>query len=133
MEKILRSLPQKFEHAVTVIEETKDVEEVSIYKLMGSLKAHEKRVSKFTTPVEKAFKAKLNVSEQKQECLADNRRSYDKGRGGRSRGIDRGYTEGRSECQSRSGYGEAEAGCRICKMQNYESKDCYFICKICKR
>ncbi|KAG6477561.1 hypothetical protein ZIOFF_066828 [Zingiber officinale] len=42
MEKILRSLPQKFEHVVTVIEEMKDLAEVSIYELIGSLEAHEK-------------------------------------------------------------------------------------------
>ncbi|KAG6509698.1 hypothetical protein ZIOFF_027698 [Zingiber officinale] len=132
MEKILRSLPQKFEHVVTVIEEMKDLAEVSIYELMGSLEAHEKRVSKFTTPVELAFQAKLNVSEQKQERSENNRRSYGRGRGSRSRGRDRSYAEGRPKGQHRSGHGEAEAGCRICRKNNHETKYCRFRCRRCK-
>ncbi|KAG6503330.1 hypothetical protein ZIOFF_035641 [Zingiber officinale] len=132
MEKILRSLPQKFEHVVTVIEEMKDLAEVSIYELMGSLEAHEKRVSKYTTPVEQAFQAKLNVFEQKQERSENNRRSYGRGRGSRSRGRDRSYAEGRPKGQHRSGHGEAEAGCRICRKNNHETKYCHFRCRRCK-
>ncbi|KAG6488118.1 hypothetical protein ZIOFF_056876 [Zingiber officinale] len=132
MEKILRSLPQKCEHVVTVIEEMKDLTEVSIYELMGSLEAHEKWVSKYTTPVEQEFQAKLNVSEQKQERSENNRRSYGRGRGSRSRGRDRSYAEGRPEGQHRSGYAEAEAGCRICRKNNHETKYCRFRCRRCK-
>ena len=47
VEKILRSLPQKFEHVVAVIEETKDLTKLSQYELMGSLEAHEERVNRY--------------------------------------------------------------------------------------
>ncbi|KAG6469652.1 hypothetical protein ZIOFF_070582 [Zingiber officinale] len=45
VEKVLRSLSQKFEHVVAVIEETKNLGEISVYELMGSLEAHERRVT----------------------------------------------------------------------------------------
>ncbi|KAG6472814.1 hypothetical protein ZIOFF_070292 [Zingiber officinale] len=53
--------------------------------------AHERRVNKYSTPVEQAFQTKLNISEKKQEQkdrAENNRESY--GRGGRSRGRGRG-------------------------------------------
>jgi hypothetical protein len=37
MEKILRSLTLKFEHVVTTIEESKDMETISADELLGSL------------------------------------------------------------------------------------------------
>ncbi|XP_068337580.1 uncharacterized protein [Pyrus communis] len=46
MEKILRLLDPKFEHIVVTIEETKNLEEISIEKLMGSLQAYEEKHKK---------------------------------------------------------------------------------------
>ncbi|CAN0915988.1 hypothetical protein LINGRAHAP2_LOCUS29455 [Linum grandiflorum] len=48
VERILCSLTPKFEHVVVVIEETKDLAKPSMTELMGSLVAHEQRLSRFT-------------------------------------------------------------------------------------
>lgn len=44
MEKIFRTLMTRFEYVVTIIEESKDLLSMIIYKLMGLLQAHEQRI-----------------------------------------------------------------------------------------
>jgi hypothetical protein len=44
VEKVLRSLPKKFEMVVTAILESKDLSHFSTEELMGSLVAHETRL-----------------------------------------------------------------------------------------
>ena len=43
VEKILISLPEKFDPIVTTIEQFKDISTMSVQELLGSLKIHEKR------------------------------------------------------------------------------------------
>ncbi|XP_073153339.1 uncharacterized protein [Henckelia pumila] len=67
VEKVLWSLPQKFEHVVAAIEESKDLSKFTMVELMGSLEAHEKRMSKFVGPsIEQAFESKLKIAEKKK-------------------------------------------------------------------
>jgi hypothetical protein len=63
--KILRSLPERFRIKVTTIEESKDLEEMKIEELVGSLQTYELSlppVKKLKTIALKASKKKVKVS-----------------------------------------------------------------------
>ena len=65
VEKILISLPEKYEHIVAAIEESKDLTTLSVEQLMGSLESHEqRRLLRNDQSVESAFQTKLNLKQQ---------------------------------------------------------------------
>jgi hypothetical protein len=76
--KILRSLPERFKIKVTTIEESKDLEEMKIEELVGSLQTYELSlppVKKVKTIALKASKKKVKVSseddsENEEEAVA---------------------------------------------------------------
>ena len=67
VEKILRSLANKFEHVVVAIEESKDLETLSIEELMESFQVHEQRMEKNSNSVviEQEWESKLTLREEK--------------------------------------------------------------------
>ena len=62
VEKILRSLPHKYENLVVTIEEAKDLTTFRMDELMGILQTHEHKInrSKASSSQEKAFEAQSN-------------------------------------------------------------------------
>ena len=62
VEKILRSLPHKYDYLVMTIEEAKDLTILTMDELMGSLQTHEHRINRSTSSSsqEQAFKAQSN-------------------------------------------------------------------------
>jgi len=60
MEKILRSLDPKYEHIVTIIEETRDLEAMTIEQLLGSLQAYEEKKRKKEGIMEQLLKTQVN-------------------------------------------------------------------------
>ncbi|KAM1792546.1 hypothetical protein ACFX12_036395 [Malus domestica] len=88
MEKILCSLDPKFKHIVVTIKETKNLEQISIEQLMGSLQAYEKKHKKRQGNDEQLLKT--HVQPKKKEESFDNKRSQY----GRSRSRGRGHGHG---------------------------------------
>ena len=66
MENILHSLDPKFEHIVVTIEETKDLEIMTVEQLQGSLQAYEDKHKKKQEVTEQLFKMQLNETEESQ-------------------------------------------------------------------
>lgn len=60
IEKILRSMTPKFNYVVCAIEESKDLDELSIDELQGSLLVHEQKMS-LDDKEEQALKASTNT------------------------------------------------------------------------
>ncbi|XP_060201928.1 uncharacterized protein LOC132630362 [Lycium barbarum] len=78
VEKILRSLTPKYNYVVCSIEESKDIDALSLDELQSSLLVHEQKMNKSSTVQEQALKASTNN-------LSNNHRGRGKGRG-RARG-----------------------------------------------
>jgi hypothetical protein len=96
VEKVLRSLSSKFEHVVVAIEESKDLENLTIEELLGSLQVHEKRMQKNVTSgvLEQALESKMTLNDQ-------GKFSSNRGRGrGRGRGISQQPRQSQQETQS---------------------------------
>ena len=65
VEKILRSLPRKYEVVLAAIEVSKDLNILTVDELFGSLQSHEDRYKSYDeAPMEKAFQTKMNLSKE---------------------------------------------------------------------
>lgn len=60
LEKILRSLPPKYNNLVMTIEEENDLTNLTMDELMGILQTHEHQINRSTSSQEQAFKAQAN-------------------------------------------------------------------------
>ncbi|XP_022635028.1 uncharacterized protein LOC111241414 [Vigna radiata var. radiata] len=135
MEKILRSLDPKFEHIVTITEETKDLEAMSIEQLLGSLQAYEEKKKKKEEIVEQVLKVHID-SRKEENAHNQSRRSYsqEQGRGrayGRGQGRKPNNNNQRGESSNRgrgrgnpnSRYNKSRIKCYNCdKFEHYASE-----------
>ena len=84
-EKILKSLDSKFEHIVAIIEETKNLETMSIEELLGSLQAYEEKKKKKKETMEQVLKTRIDSKKE------ESNRSQQRWGGGQERGRGRSY------------------------------------------
>ncbi|XP_021755931.1 uncharacterized protein LOC110721111 [Chenopodium quinoa] len=124
VKKILVSLNDKFDNIVTIIEETKDLSNITVEQLMGSLESHEQRKIRQSNDedmMETALAAKISLKPGEIK------------RNGSMKKV-----EGEDEEDSPKYKGmENKLFCKICKRTNHDSADCYFKgktqCWICKK
>ncbi|TXG72546.1 hypothetical protein EZV62_001125 [Acer yangbiense] len=132
VEKMLISLPEKFEAKVAAIEESSDLKKMTISEMVSKLQAQEQRVSMRSNNVtEGAFQArhkgKQPVKRDQQKQNFDRKNGDQKGK----RKID----GGSSEIAGKSKF----PPCLTCKRTNHLSKDCWYKgkqqiqCNLCKK
>ncbi|XP_058760440.1 uncharacterized protein LOC131633767 [Vicia villosa] len=86
VEKILRSLTEKFENIVCAIEESKDLATITVEEVAGSLEAHEQRkIQKKEETLDNAEQTKESTRDERA-LLSQNWRGRGRGRGGRNGG-----------------------------------------------
>ena len=125
VKKILVSLNDKFDNIVLIIEETKDLSNLTVEQLMGSLESHEQRKSRQNNDddvVETALAAKFSLKSQedvKKNGSKKKAKGEDEENSPKYKGV------------------EKKLFCKICKRTNHDSEDCYFKgkpqCWVCKK
>ncbi|KAK2411591.1 putative mitochondrial protein [Trifolium repens] len=137
MEKILRSVDPKFKHIVTVIEETKDLEDMTMEQLLGSLQAYEEKKKKKEDIEEQVLKTRVD-SPREEHGRSNQRRGGDRERGrGRGYGRGRGWrsnddnnqrgeisSRGRGRGAPKSRYDKSHVKCYNCEKLGHYASEC---------
>ena len=77
--KVLRSLPKRFHAKITTIEESKDIDKISLTKLVGNLKTYElelTRIGKTSKSKSMALKAKSSDTDEYSDDEDSKMKSY---------------------------------------------------------
>ncbi|KAL5770612.1 hypothetical protein ACOSP7_014766 [Xanthoceras sorbifolium] len=108
VEKIMVSVPKKFEAKISAIKESCDMKRLSIAELVGKLHAQEQRASiRVEEPAEGAFQAKHKSKKYYKKHSKDKRSKND-------------IAEGSSDVQKKDKF----PLCGICKRKSHSEKDC---------
>ncbi|CAL8157470.1 unnamed protein product [Prunus armeniaca] len=112
VEKVLRSLPPKFDYVVATIEESNDISALSIEDLQGKLEAHEIKINLRNPPPtqsDPALKTQVTTTGGNPNQATGSSQSYGRGRGrgrggrgGRGRGRNSNFQSGRGSSNNSS-------------------------------
>ncbi|KAK2971016.1 hypothetical protein RJ640_000365 [Escallonia rubra] len=137
VEKVLISLPEKYDDIVAIIVETKDLGTLSVQQLMGSLQSHEQRKLRHDNPsFESAFQSKLAFSSQQKFSRSSEFQKEPRQDGFKLR---KHLTNREEDGQSQKGMtlNYSKPVCKICKRNNHTTSNCRFRgkpqCYNCKR
>uniref|UniRef100_A0A1S4CI38 CCHC-type domain-containing protein n=1 Tax=Nicotiana tabacum TaxID=4097 RepID=A0A1S4CI38_TOBAC len=128
VEKILRSLTPKYDYVVCSIEESKDIDVLSLDELQSSLSVHEQKMNRSSTSDEQALKASTFIS-------SSNSRGKGRGRGrGRGRGVRggrdsyRNFKANNDQSQGKGrgrDYDKSKIECYKCRKFGHYASECY--------
>ncbi|XP_059073703.1 uncharacterized protein LOC131874377 [Cryptomeria japonica] len=140
VEKVLRSLPTRFESIVVAIEETKNLSQFSVDELHASLISHEHKLSRSTNSnLEHAFKTQVSINHGRGKGRTNfrgrGRNSYRGGRGSPSNSNGRGSSpsssSGRGNYQistqnqpQSQRYDKSSVQCHYCKKFGHYINEC---------
>ncbi|KAK8956512.1 hypothetical protein KSP39_PZI000036 [Platanthera zijinensis] len=130
--KILRCLPPSYDPAVTAIEEARDLSQITLTELMGSLKTHEERIKRVNHQAgDQALQVKTFVKKEKKSEGSMKNNPFWKNK---QKGKQPEQLNFPSKVDHRITYNTSMKGvpCIICKKLNHEPKDCFFRCRKCR-
>lgn len=123
VEKVLRTIPLKYDHVVSSITESHDTESMTIAELKGMVESHIERIEAKSEPLaEEALKSQVNLN-----MIGSNQKG-----GGFGRGRGRGGSRGRGRGNSNQGRGGDNANqhkfpfhCYNCGKYGHKIADCW--------
>lgn len=104
IKKILRSLTAKYNFVVCSIEESRDIDSLTVDELQSSLLVHEQKISQ-QDKEEQALKASTDTNAKRGKG-----RGKGRGRGGNGQGSQQGYGRGNQQSQESQGRGRGRGG-----------------------